>query len=124
MRFRKKKLILKITAPKNGINQRHQLNLQIITYIMLIDEMFVRGHFTNILQNVNIYYITHILKFKHSILYSLIFLEAAHFNRLCLGATDKDIEDVAKDWLRFAKDQSGGRKGRLKTNDNGNEQNS
>ncbi|KAK3097331.1 hypothetical protein FSP39_008755 [Pinctada imbricata] len=33
-------------------------------------------------------------------------------NRLCKEATDKEIEDVAKDWLKFSKDREGGRKDR------------
>ena len=31
-------------------------------------------------------------------------------NRLFVSATDKEIEDPAKDWIRFAEDRSGGRK--------------
>lgn len=33
-------------------------------------------------------------------------------NRCCRDATDKDIEDAAKDWLRYSCDRDGGRKDR------------
>lgn len=33
-------------------------------------------------------------------------------NRFTSAATDADIENVAKDWFRFAKDRYGGRKER------------
>ena len=36
--------------------------------------------------------------------------EAVRKNRLFVSATDKAIEDPAKDWFRFAADRSGGRK--------------
>ena len=38
--------------------------------------------------------------------------EAVGKNKLFAAATEKQIEEPAKDWFRFAKDRSGGRKER------------
>ena len=48
----------------------------------------------------------HIIKFLSQ------FTEAVRGNRFCKDATNKEIEDCIKDWLRFSSDREGGRKKR------------
>ena len=46
-------------------------------------------------------------------LYHLFYLtEAVRKNRCTLSASDKDIEEQIKDWLKFASERDGGKKER------------
>lgn len=45
-------------------------------------------------------------------IYFLIFKGSVRKNRFTSTATDAEIEQIAKDWFRFAKDRHGGRKER------------
>lgn len=49
---------------------------------------------------------------SRTVQYSLIFKGSVRKNRFSSAATDAEIENIAKDWFRFAKDRHGGHRER------------